>query len=107
MDVDLDQRLDGKASPVSDHVQHSTKSRGLVVLSRKSTISFVSNKSAKITACSNFPVELRMCMWEQCTAIGVECASQNSAYPRKYNATKPVGKAGANRKAIIVLAILA
>ena len=32
---------------------------------------------------------------------------RDSAYPRKYKATKTVGKAGANRKAIIVLAILA
>ena len=47
VDVNVDKRLDCKASPVSDHVQHSTKCRGLVVLPRKATISFVSSKSAR------------------------------------------------------------
>ena len=44
--VDVDGRLDCRASPVSDHVQHSTKCGGLVVLSCKTTVSFVSNESA-------------------------------------------------------------
>lgn len=43
-------------------------------------------------------------MREKRTAIG---ADKKFAYPRKYSKTNIVGKAGANRKATIVLAILA
>ena len=102
MDVGLNQRLDCKASPVSHHVQHSTKCRGLVILSRKATISFVSNKPARNLLAAT--VLLRMCVREKRTAIG---ADKKFAYPRKYSKTNIVGKAGANRKATIVLAILA